>query len=228
MNLTRGERFKDARIVHNQHGKQTLDEVEAATGIKKSLIQALEDDDNTRDVGYAKVAKLATHYRVTTDFLLGFTNDPYPERSATDDLSLSPTVIAKIKSLKNLWPHSCDYLFKVNRLLENNDIWELLFLIDSVHAAAKVDAIFDEVISQERTIDDVRKQLLNMATPFYEVDSDMYYFLQHRAHSLSADDTAVSFDSRFLTMEELQSTRINSLLMKIIFDIIRGDKDGID
>ena len=43
--LTRGERFKDARTVHNQHKKQTMDEVAAATGISKSLIQALEDDE---------------------------------------------------------------------------------------------------------------------------------------------------------------------------------------
>ena len=49
MNLTRGERFKDARIVHNQHGKQTMDEVAAAPGIKKSLIQALEKDENRQE-----------------------------------------------------------------------------------------------------------------------------------------------------------------------------------
>ena len=68
MELTRGERFKDARIVHNQHGKQTMDEVAAATGISKSLIQALENDDKERSVGYDKVAALAAHYRVTADY----------------------------------------------------------------------------------------------------------------------------------------------------------------
>ena len=68
--LTRGERFKGARLDFNQHQKQTMDEVAAATGISKSLIQALEDDENDRSVGYDKVAKLAAHYHVTTDYLL--------------------------------------------------------------------------------------------------------------------------------------------------------------
>ena len=101
MNLTRGERFKDARIVHNQHGKQTMDEVEAATGIKKSLIQALEDDENNRDVGYAKVAALAAHYRVTADFLLGFTNDPHPQRTAIDDLGITTAVADRFIKLQD-------------------------------------------------------------------------------------------------------------------------------
>ena len=75
--LTRGERFKDARIVHNRNGKQTMDEVATATSVSKSLIQSLEDDSINRSVGYDKVAKLATHYRVTTDFLLGLSGYQY-------------------------------------------------------------------------------------------------------------------------------------------------------
>ena len=228
MNLTRGERFKDARTVHNQFGKQTMDDVATATGISKSLIQALEDDEVCRSVGYDKIVKLATHYHVSTDYLLGLTNDPHPEHTATDELGLSSVVIDKIKSLKDMWPSSCDYLLKINRLLENNDIWELLLLIDSIRAAVEVDAIFSKVLSQEKVICDVRKKLLDMAVPFYEVDSDMYYFLQYRAHSLSVDDTAVSFESGYLTMEELQTARINRMLMAILFDIIRGDENGID
>ncbi len=73
-NLTRGERFKDARTVYNKHGKQTMDEVAAATGVGKSVIQSLEDDDNLRSVGYEKIISLAKHYGVTSDYLLGLSN----------------------------------------------------------------------------------------------------------------------------------------------------------
>ena len=83
--LTRGERFKDARLVHNQHKKQTMDEVSAATGVSKSLIQSLEDDSVNRSVGYDKVAKLAAHYNVTTDYLLGLSDDPAPWEVKTDE-----------------------------------------------------------------------------------------------------------------------------------------------
>lgn len=68
--LTRGERFKDARTVYNQHGHQTMAQVHKATGISASLIQELEDDSR-RDFGYCKIAKLAEHYGVSVDWLLG-------------------------------------------------------------------------------------------------------------------------------------------------------------
>lgn len=98
--LTRGERFKDARIVHNWHKKQTMDEVSTATGVSKSLIQSLEDDSVNRSVGYDKVAKLAAHYRVTTDYLLGLSDDPSPVPSVVDDLGLSLKAVDAIERLE--------------------------------------------------------------------------------------------------------------------------------
>lgn len=71
--LTIGERFKDARIVHNQHGKQTMSEVEAATGVRKSKISDLENDSE-RDIGYTNIIALAKHYGVSTDYLLGISD----------------------------------------------------------------------------------------------------------------------------------------------------------
>lgn len=68
--LTRGERFKDARIERNKHGKQTMDEVTAATGVPKSKIWALENDEIDRGVDYREVGKLAKHYGVSVDWLL--------------------------------------------------------------------------------------------------------------------------------------------------------------
>ena len=87
--LTRGERFEDARKVYNRHGNQTMDEVTAATGVKKSMIQALEDDGNNRSVGYDKVAKLAAHYGVSVNWLLCLDGDYHICPSAVDELGLS-------------------------------------------------------------------------------------------------------------------------------------------
>ena len=133
--LTRGERFKDARIVHNQHKKQTMDEVATATGVSKSLIQSLEDDSVNRSVGYDKVAKLAAHYRVTTDFLLGLSDDPSPMPSVVDDLGLSLKAVDAIEQLEmfdtpngqlqfgNASSHALDIL---NCLLESPDFHEVM------------------------------------------------------------------------------------------------------
>ena len=150
--LTRGERFKDARIVHNQHKKQTMDEVATATGVSKSLIQSLEDDNVNRSVGYDKVAKLAAHYRVTTDYLLGLSDDPFPMPSVVDDLGLSLKAVETIERLemfdtpngqiqfRNASSHALDIL---NCLLESPDFHEaignLLMCFDSfwINASAR-------------------------------------------------------------------------------------------
>ena len=133
--LTRGERFKDARVVYNVHKKQTMDEVAAATGVSKSLIQSLEADDVNRSVGYDKVAKLAAHYRVTTDFLLGLSDDPFPMPSVVDDLGLSLKAVDAIEQLEmfdtpngqlqfgNASSHALDIL---NCLLESPDFHEVM------------------------------------------------------------------------------------------------------
>lgn len=99
--LTRDERFKDARQVYNQHGKQTMEEVARTTGLQKSLIQALEDGESKRSVGYDKVARLAFHYGVSADYLLCLSDDPFPQSSAVNDLGLSVEAIEWIKSLDN-------------------------------------------------------------------------------------------------------------------------------
>lgn len=118
LKLTRGERFKDARTEYNQHGRQTMDEVFSATGISKSLIQALEDDESTRSVGYDKIAALAVHYGVSSDFLLSLTDDPYQKRTAVDDLGLSAKAVKQLRELKKQ-SDTEDLLAELNLLIES-------------------------------------------------------------------------------------------------------------
>ena len=73
--LTRGERFKDARLEHNVHGKQTMEQVEAAASVSKALISSIEND-KAGSVGSEYVVSLARHYNVTTDYLLGLSDVP--------------------------------------------------------------------------------------------------------------------------------------------------------
>lgn len=70
-------RFKLARTIYNQHGQQSVKEVTRITGVTGSLIDDLESDVwKQRDVGYSKIVKLAKHYGVTTDYLLGLSETP--------------------------------------------------------------------------------------------------------------------------------------------------------
>lgn len=70
-------RFKEARVKHNQHGQQSVKDVAKITGLTGSLIDDLESSlGKPRDVGYSKVKKLAEHYGVSSDYLLGLSDTP--------------------------------------------------------------------------------------------------------------------------------------------------------
>ena len=97
--LTRGDRFKDMRVVYNPHGKQTMDEVAKATGVAKSSISKVEADDG--GITADSLAKLAQHYGVSADYLLGLsdirTRDP-EKRSVCNYSHLSEEVIDLARS----------------------------------------------------------------------------------------------------------------------------------
>lgn len=113
-NLTRGERFQDARQVHNQHGKQTMKEVELATGVNESMIANLENDEKFRSVGYDKITKLAIHYGVSADYLLGLS--PYPRPIVLDDLCIRMlrNMDASLQEIKRYYAGSTQSEVKTN------------------------------------------------------------------------------------------------------------------
>lgn len=73
-----------------------MDQVSRETGIRKSLIADLENDDKNRDVGYQKIAILAEHYGVSANWLLGLTHDPHMVPCTLDALGLSEKSAATI------------------------------------------------------------------------------------------------------------------------------------
>lgn len=119
--LTRGERFKDARTVYNQHRWQTMEAVYAATGVSASMIKDLEDDDKDRSVGYDKILTLAKHYGVSADFLLGLS--AYPRISNEVDIVCKYTGLSK---------ESVEYLAQLKE--SYNDSWPMdgLDVIDTI------------------------------------------------------------------------------------------------
>lgn len=234
MDLTRGERFKDARTIYNQHGKQTMDEVEAATGIKKSLIQALEDDENNRDVGCSKVVTLATHYHVTADFLLGFSNDPYAKCNVIDELGISPAVADRFIKLKCGTFSDLDFSGRINRLLENDDIWHLLLLIYEYTVAAKVDVIYRNIVSKYDggPTDDkaLLEELQNMAFIYEDINAEMHDFLSAKANIINWDgnDSLVSLGMEEFELSELYSLRISRQLEEALYVFRQAaEEDGV-
>lgn len=127
--LTRAERFKDARLDLNKNGKQSMKTVANATGIAASLLKDLEDDDNNRSVGYDKIAVLAKHYGVSSDWLLGITDDSSPRSSAVDDLGLSTKAVQQIIRIGISNP---DALSALNGILEDSFLLKTLVQITQI------------------------------------------------------------------------------------------------
>ena len=99
--LTRGERFKDTRILHNKNGKQRISDVARETGVSQSCISDLENDDKERGVSYYDVKKLAIHYGVSVDDLLGVHGGERPSY-VCEYTGLSPDVISGLHSIKDV------------------------------------------------------------------------------------------------------------------------------
>ena len=148
--LSRGERFKDARLVHNKNGKQSMDDVYTATGVSASMIKDLEDDEKERSVGYDKIAILAKHYGVSTDYLLSLTNDPERTPCATDELGLSAQSIKWLSRLANS-PDRDRYTKHLSALLEMRSFQTLLHSLfdyfSAVTAASITESILENFLS---------------------------------------------------------------------------------
>ncbi len=154
--LSRGERFKDARTIHNQHGKQTMKEVEERTGVSASLIKDLEDDASTRSVGYEKVSRLAIHYGVSIDWLCGITDAHQVAPCAVDQLGLSEKAVSNLVDLCHS-PIMGNAIDGVNMFLENAHFF----------FAARDAAAFKELVTKELAYREQNKEKLSEGNPFY-------------------------------------------------------------
>ena len=101
---------------------QIIDAVAKETGIKKSMISELEDDDKNRDVGYSSIAKLAKHYGVSADWLLGLTNDPHIDPPAVDELGLSKAAVNMIHNSR----HDAEALEIFSRIISSVEFWNVI------------------------------------------------------------------------------------------------------
>lgn len=69
--------------------------------------------------GYNTLVKIAAYFDVTTDFLLGLTDDPARQPAATDDLGLSAAAVKEIQRLKLCSSDDRPYMDFLSQLFEN-------------------------------------------------------------------------------------------------------------
>ncbi len=175
--LTIGERFKDARTVHNIHGNESMDKVQFATGVPKAIISALENSESTRIPGYTHIAPLAQHYGVSTDWLLGLSEDKNRNPSAVDELGLSQDSISWIKGRKSFAELSPEY--SLNIFFENDSFRSLIDQLSSYVAAVAAMQIRDEVFS------DILTNKEDTASPDPEKANELFDYAWDKMYSLA-------------------------------------------
>lgn len=106
-------RFYLARTKYNQNGFQSIQDVFKDTGITKSLIAELEAGTKSseaskmpRQVGHLTIKKLAEHYDVTSDYLLGLEDEPTREQSVNISAKTTGLSVESIQVLQFINNHS--------------------------------------------------------------------------------------------------------------------------
>lgn len=126
-------RFKEARTKNNRHGAQSTKEVEKETGVTKSLIEDIESTaGKPRNVGYLTVKKLAQHYGVSADYLLGLSGTPSTKEDikvACKTTGLSEQAIEELRSKTCDTPSSIFIIPELNDLLISPKFWDFLYYL---------------------------------------------------------------------------------------------------
>ena len=94
--LTIQERLKDLRVV-DKH--LTLEQLSEQTGISRAALGKYESDD-FKDISPFSIVTLANFYGVSTDYLLGLTEQKNHPDTALEELHLSDEMIELLKSGK--------------------------------------------------------------------------------------------------------------------------------
>lgn len=94
--LTMAERLKDLRVIDK---KLTLEQLAEQTGLSKSALGKYENED-CGDINHYAIQKLAKFYGVSTDYLLGLTEQKNHSDVDVASLHLSDEVLELLRSGK--------------------------------------------------------------------------------------------------------------------------------
>ncbi len=93
--LTIQEKLKDLRVDKGL----SLEELAAKTGISKSALGSYESNDY-KDISHTSITTLAKFYGVSTDYLLGLTENDEEGNTGLADLKLDDDTVIILKSGK--------------------------------------------------------------------------------------------------------------------------------
>ena len=107
--------------------------------------------------GYSTLVKIADHFQVSIDYLLGRTADPSMQTSAVDELGISPKAVEWIKLFaKNeteCFDHD-DTASVFNMLLEDESFTVFFFQMCTYFHAKRAECIYESLLTEEFPLDE--------------------------------------------------------------------------
>lgn len=153
--VERWERFKDARTVYNQHGKESMQKVADETGLHKSMIQATEQENSCRSIGYKYIQKLAYHYGVSIEWLLCLSDDYTIHAELAESCKVTGLSETAIKSIQRETADDSTRLALEVILCSDSDLLHDLCqtvykAIAGYFASSKMESLLDALPDQQR------------------------------------------------------------------------------
>lgn len=204
--LTIQERLKDLRV---NDRKLTLEQLSGATGLSRAALGNYETND-FKDISPFSIVRLAQFYGVSTDYLMGLTEQKNHSDTALDELHLSDDAIDVLRS------------GKFNKRLLSEILCHSDFRRMMLDAEIYVDRIADMRINDMNAILEAnRQQILAEQGPEYsdvylrtlelaQVQEDEYF-----GHVLSEDLTRILRDIREVHKDDQTTADQSSVVAEV-------------
>jgi len=158
---------------------------------------------------------LADFYGVSTDYILGKTDDPRTQATAVDELGLPPGVID--------WLQSLSESSRANKILTNPNFQRLVYDLCDMIDAVEAEKIYYKESGNQTGLPESKIQQIAESG---EYDSDVINYLRAQNHvaGIDAPDTITDVFPFGFNISDIVAHRIEQQFHKLIEDI-RGKKN---
>lgn len=240
---SRGEPWEKAKspfattlwLLMNEQPVTTQAQLAEITGKTRQTISQYVN--GISEPGYSTLVKIADHFQVSIDYLLGRTADPSMQTSAVDELGISPKAVEWIKIFAKNDTECFDYddtasIF--NSLLEDTSFTVFFYQICTFFYAKRAEYIYDSLLTKEYPLDEsgsrtiphesmvefnrkIKKALEDTAYPFdIPENAKREDYLPHAIANyleaiLELEDSEPGDSNYFDVMEGLFSLRVSEI-----------------
>ena len=149
MNKHFSSRLKKLREEHGLSQAELADKL----NISRGSISFYENNSRVPDIDV--LFSLCQYFSVTSDYLIGLSDDPEQKPTATKELGLSYAAVDRLLAWNTRYPDGKTSLSALSRLITHSEFFHLLLIVQELFLFAASGAIFTH--SSRNPPDDLRK-----------------------------------------------------------------------